>query len=277
MATDDSSAQCWSLAVVDDIAHEKNNESYYVARDYDDETYIRSVWQIKCCPLKDKCSAQAWTRAAVWSMTSPDQCLVYLKQHLMVSGKHNLPESEAQEAMQLNDILVCLQDDTYQMRETYRCQVEAHKAYSEKPAAICSTDRPARQTKGTGKGNKANKGYDAADDPSQQLQQMVAKAVHAAMKTSLDALQFGASPRDELTLIYPAQGGQLAKTPRAMPGKKVEVSVEHLKTLRENARRSRDATNSTLCTLVECAKRIRTEAQVQEQVVVDLDFMISQL
>jgi hypothetical protein len=229
----------------------------------------RTVWSIKQCVCHDQCAHGPWTKANVWSLEHPDKCLQYLKQHLCISGKHAMTASEAQIEIQtkFTEIEFVVSTDTFEDRQWYREQVG-------KSTALESAAKKRKKGGGAGGGGKGGGNDDAAAgvDLNQQIQAAISRGMAPALRSALSNLGHS-DERDDLQLTFM---GLEPSVPSHAVGNRITVSTEVLKTLRENARRSEDALKSAMLTMVEGAKRVRSELQSAMQVRADIDDLINQ-
>jgi hypothetical protein len=232
----------------------------------------RTVWSIKQCVCHDQCAHGPWNKANVWSLEHPDKCLQYMKQHLCISGKHAMTASEAQIEIQtkFTEIEFVVSTDTFEDRQWYREQVG-------KSTALESAAKKRKKAGGAGGGGKGG-GKDGGNDDAaagvdfnQQLQVAISRGLAPALRAALANLGHS-DERDDLQLTYMPE----PSVPSHAVGNRITVSTEVLKTLRENARRSEDALKSAMLTMVEGAKRVRSELQSAMQVRADIDDLINQ-
>ena len=99
----------------------------------EDDEQDRSVWMCQACPLKEECSDGAWKRANCWSYISEGHVCLYIKHHLLESGKHHLvgcttssPDQEA--AAMAGDAIIKESVETFADREAYRKSVEKQRS-----------------------------------------------------------------------------------------------------------------------------------------------------
>ena len=76
---------------------EKNQEDAWVDATDDYDGFERPVWQVDRCPMECQCSRGAWKNAKAWSYVGPEQVLLYVKNHLLVSSLHLMTEDAADE------------------------------------------------------------------------------------------------------------------------------------------------------------------------------------
>ena len=114
-------------------------------------------------------------------------------------------------------------------------------------------------------------GAAAGADFNQQIQAAISRGIAPALRSALATLGHS-DDRDDLQLSYMPE----PSVPSHAVGNRITVSTEVLKTLRENARRSEDALKSAMLTMVEGAKRVRSELQSAMQVRADIDDLINQ-
>ena len=222
----------------------------------------------------------------MWSLEHPDKCLQYMKQHLCISGKHAMIDSDAQIEMQskFTEIEFIVSTDTFVERQWYRDQVSkstaAESAVKKRKRAggACGGGKGGGKDGGNDGGNDdAAAGADlnaaAGADLSQQIQTAIQRGIAPALRSALTNLGQG-QDREDLHLTFLT--GLQPSVPSHAVGNQITVSTEVLKTLRENARRSEDALKSAMLTMVEGAKRVRSELQSAMQVRADIDDLINQ-
>jgi len=167
--------------------------------------------------------------------------LQYLKQHLIISGKHAMLASEAQIEIQtkFNEIEFVVSTDTFADRQWYR----------EQRAAVQECTKKRKRAGGAGGGNDgaaagaATGSNDAAAaaaasvDINQAIQVAISRGIAPALRSALSNLGHS-DDREDVQLTFM---GLEPAVPSHAVGNRITVSTEVLKTLRENARRSEDA------------------------------------
>ena len=103
---------------------ERNVETFLVPAETDDQM-PRTKYIIKECPQKDKCSADAFKRAACWSYESEEKCKAYLAWHLNKSSLHYLPPTDA--TIEAAYAPVELEIESFEDREEWRTEDKAAK------------------------------------------------------------------------------------------------------------------------------------------------------
>jgi len=196
------------------------------------------MWSIKQCVCHDQCAPGPWAKANVWSLVHPDKCLQYLKQHLIISGKHAMLASEAQIEIQtkFNEIEFVVSTDTFADRQWYR----------EQRAAVQECTKKRKRAGGAGGGNDgaaagaatgSNDAAAASVDINQAIQVAISRGIAPALRSALSNLGHS-DDREDVQLTFM---GLEPAVPSHAVGNRITVSTEVLKTLRENARRSEDA------------------------------------
>ena len=270
----------------DEILRAKNSEDYMVAAEDDEEGMERTVWSIKQCVCHADCAHGPWQKANVWSLGSPSKCLQYMKQHLCISGKHAMTENAAQEAIMavFYSLEFEVATDTFSDRQWYREQLgrkNALESAAHKRKRSTSDGSAGRGYQGGSKGGGKDDVLSlqtATVDFNQQIQMAIGRSIAPALRSALSNLGLS-EDRDDLQLTIHGSNSALANTtavPSHAVGNQITVSTEVLKTLRENARRSEEALKSAMLTMVEGAKRVRSELQSAMQVRTDIDDLIAQ-
>ena len=125
-------------------------EKYPVDADDDkDHLMCRPVWTIAKCLFHSKCSKDSWKKHRPWSLESPMNCLSYLKYHLVNSGKHEMSEEAANEAIAEAWSSQSIEWDNYldkwQDREMGRKGLEGIQKKKQATAGPSSSRPPKRQ------------------------------------------------------------------------------------------------------------------------------------
>ena len=172
----------------------------------------------------------------MWSLEGPDKCLQYLKQHLIISGKHAMVASEAQIEIQakFHEIEFVVSTDTSADRQWYREQL------GKSTALVSAKKRKRAGADGGGNDGAAADSNEAAAaevDLNKHIQEAISRGLAPALRSALSNLGH-ADDREDLQLTFI---GLQPSVPSHAVGNKITVSTEVLKTLRENARRSEDA------------------------------------
>ena len=116
-----------------DLPGLKNDEGsqYFVSLEEDDPTVIRKIHGIAKCIRHHECSSGSWQKHRPWSLKSKWQACSYLKYHLMSSGKHQMSDYDAQQAIEdawmQEEIEFTENDETWDDREAYRRAVQTSK------------------------------------------------------------------------------------------------------------------------------------------------------
>jgi len=103
---------------------ERNVETFLVPEETDDQM-PRTKYLIKECPHKEKCSADAFKRAAVWSYESEEKCKSYLAWHLNKSSLHYLPPTDATTEAAYAPVEIDI--ESFEDREEWRTEEKAAK------------------------------------------------------------------------------------------------------------------------------------------------------
>ena len=93
-------------------------EDWHVPETEDYPDLVRTYWTCTHCPQDAKCSASSWAKCQSWSLISEDRLKMYVKQHLIKSGLHDLKPDEAATLVEQADIVEL--QDTYEDRQKLR-------------------------------------------------------------------------------------------------------------------------------------------------------------
>lgn len=81
----------------------------------------RMKWTLTRCPLEHECSALSWGKVMKTSYESCQACEQIVKNHLIVSGKHNMTASEADKVLEdLDPEIIQESEETPEERAAYR-------------------------------------------------------------------------------------------------------------------------------------------------------------
>jgi len=106
--------------------------SYFLAREEDEKSLVRSRWELGECPMKHQCSRTSFKRASVWSYESDADCRWKLKQHFLNSAHHSEQIAASDIDRLVNEAVIVMQEEKWQEREDYRLQLERHQVATQK-------------------------------------------------------------------------------------------------------------------------------------------------
>ena len=273
------------------LSFEASEESYFVAREDDDENMVRMCWYVKTCPCSRQCSQNSWYKAQPWSFLSKDKCLDYLAHHLVVSGLHSKSEQEAY------DLLVEFEDfiewneyeDTFAMREAYRKQLEG----------VRKRKREASSSKGSGKcGGGDGGGHDKVGgggdvEPNDSVSNVAPGSNHqielltVALRSALSQLNMGPSGSGASSAagVFPAgrdgvedaivsmnRGALATRAPRRLT---IDIRIDEVLALQDKLKRSEAAVKEAMYLNVETARRLQAEKDVLTDCVGKVDELLA--
>jgi hypothetical protein len=221
-------------------------DSFYVAAELDiggPRFYFRAVR----CPFHDECSKNAWKKANTTSFLNREAVHTGVFEHLMKSGRHWKPYSEAKEAADSCEVEVV--EETETQRAQYRDQIDKIAERKRKRSDI--PDRGKRDdVKGEGKGktskDKTNRGGGAeasmsssslaevATDESQTVARQPLNSQNLGLL--IDALHRSTAALDDLTAMTQRAAATppiLRSSERTRRSKRLHV---HLQVRREEVR-----------------------------------------
>ena len=242
------------------IASRMNKENYFLAEEEDSADMLRWVYSINVCPCGG-CSGTSWRKHHAWSFIGKHECLEYLKYHLMESGHHKWSEAVTDQYIQdnMHKLVWHEYNDIWTMRETYR----NHQKQIKEERAQHNHNANKGNGKGKGKGNKAG-------DTAGAVAEMVPAIINALAPALRQSIVMHSRDRED---VIP--GLHIIEGPPPVPDGPLTVDTQELLTLRENVRRAEQAAQSCMCTVVECAKRMRTEVAVVAKARHDIDAILA--
>ena len=152
LASDLASAlacSCKRIAMADDGADFGDNsssetvsssESQYLTS-ADDEEQDRKYWMVNKCPRAKSCSRLAWGKVCKYSYTSAEKCQKRIVEHLVRSGKHELPDDVAADIVK-KEVVPEMCTETYADRKQYRRQLKRQQKTYKRKRAAADADAP---------------------------------------------------------------------------------------------------------------------------------------
>lgn len=258
------------------VIHDSKIECNYAMRAADDGEHVtREILTIKRCPLQHNCTKKdgsnpSWQRMLPWTVLDGKteqvaklELLGNLKYHLKWSGHHKMSEEDCEELLRraFPQLEFHQYTDTYAMRDAYRKQLEGIEAKAKHTA-----EPHAKKRKGNGKqsmhdheqASSSNRDETAAPSVS-DLVTALAPAIQQSLAQYMDRDRpFDMTAGDSINL----QVFNAPQAPAGTPSGSITIDVQRLVQAREYVRRAEEAAQSSLCTMVEAAKRMRSECMV---------------
>jgi len=268
------------------IVATKNEENYFASEADDDPSSTREILSMKRCIEAHACtkkdgSMPSWKKMLPWTILDGKTMeeakmllLGHLKYHLKASGHHLLSEEDADRQIreQYWTIEFHQYTDTHAMRAHYRKQNLKAQQWRDEQTTAKKKRKCGGKEEGSGSQSSEVSTTAAASSSVQSLVatlQNMAPALQQAL-----AQRYVGGDRDDINL-------QVFNSPPAPAITNVigtaSIDVQRIVNARENVRRSEEAAQSAMCTLVEAAKRLRSEACALTQARENIDELLRDL
>ena len=264
------------------IVEARVDANYYLPRSDDYDGLLRDVLAIGRCPLHEQCvrkdgSNPSWRKMGPWTFMDGGKdegeaklkMLGQLKYHLCQSGLHKLSDQVADQYIRNNAWSIDWQryNDTYEMRESYRKRLETDEF--KKLEKEWKDNGSGSNKKRKGASNGETDGRKCTDD-RESLSSSVDRHERDEGGSSVNRLcsillaqqasTASASTPNALDITHPMQMFSAPPAPPTHITGPVMVDLSRLVQARDHLRRGEEALQSSMCTIVECAKRVRSEA-----------------